>query len=187
MTSSTQQPTTNWKDRAIQKAESITDAWDVFKNYAGRFADWILFGCMIINIIEMLGFRPEPLVNVTLGVQVVTLDVAGFGLSSMAEHAIRMGNKGGQMARWVSYFLITLTIITLVNVQVGNMFRDAQWTGAVDNTLILIRIGMTVVYGFVVHSLRDHGPVLGIQALRDANEALTRTVEELQQQTTNLQ
>src|SRR5215469_3497856 len=117
----------HWKDRAIQKAEGITDAWEVFKNYAGRFADWILFGCMIINIIEMLGYRWGPLVNVTLGVQVVTLDVAGFGLSSMAEHAIHMGNKGGQLAKGVSYFLITLTIITLVNVQVGNMFKEAQW------------------------------------------------------------
>lgn len=38
----------------MSKAEAITDAWEVAKAYAGRVAEWVLFLCVIINIIEML-------------------------------------------------------------------------------------------------------------------------------------
>jgi hypothetical protein len=49
-----QQQTQTWKDKALEKSEVITDAWEVTKVYFGRLAEWVLFGCMIANIIEIL-------------------------------------------------------------------------------------------------------------------------------------
>ena len=57
----------------MARSEIITDAWEVTKTYAGRIAEWVLFGCMIMNIIEILpGVTLWPaLSNIVLGTQVV--------------------------------------------------------------------------------------------------------------------
>jgi hypothetical protein len=94
-----QQQTQTWKDKALEKSEVITDAWEVTKVYLGRLAEWVLFGCMIANIIEILPGLAISLIfsNIVLGVQAVTLDIAGFGLAAMGDHARAKGDeKGGQ-------------------------------------------------------------------------------------------
>jgi hypothetical protein len=85
----------SWRDVAIAKSEIITDAWEVTKTYAGRIAEWVLFLCMIANIIEILpGVALWPAIsNIVLGVQVVMLDIGGFSLASMADHARSQGDE----------------------------------------------------------------------------------------------
>jgi hypothetical protein len=149
----------NWKDAALVKAEAITDAWEVVKAYAGRAAEWVLFFCMIINIIEML---PEvnlstSFTNTVLGVQVVMLDIGGLSLSTMSAHARLMGDlKAAKRAGTTSAFLIGLMIVTLLMVSIGLLFPAVKpYTDLAEKGLILIRVVMTVIYSHVIHSLRS--------------------------------
>lgn len=149
----------HWKDAALAKAEAITDAWEVAKAYAGRAAEWVLFVCMIINIVEMLPevSLPTSITNAVLGVQVVMLDIGGLSLSTMSAHARLMGDvKAAKRAGTTSAFLIGLMIVTLLLVSIGLLFPAAKpYTDLAEKGLILIRVVMTVIYSHVIHSLRS--------------------------------
>jgi hypothetical protein len=149
----------HWKDAALAKAEAITDAWEVVKAYAGRAAEWVLFVCMIINIVQMLpGVAVARWVlNLVLGVQVVMLDIGGLSLSTMSAHARALGDvKAAKRAGTTSAFLIGLMIVTLLLVSIGLLFPIAKpYTDLAEKGLILIRVVMTVVYSHVIHSLRS--------------------------------
>ncbi len=149
----------HWKDAALAKAEAITDAWEVVKAYAGRAAEWVLFVCMIINIVEMLpGVTvAQWVLNLVLGVQVVMLDIGGLSLSTMAAHARLMGDlKAAKRAGTTSAFLIGLMIVTLLLVSIGLLFPTVKpYTDLAEKGLILIRVVMTVIYSHVIHSLRS--------------------------------
>lgn len=148
----------NWKNAAIQKSEGISDAWEVVKAYAGRIAEWVLFLCMIANIIEILpGVNlPDWMQNTILGIQAVMLDVGGFALSSMADHARSMGNEeAAQKAETTGKFLIGIVILTLSLITIGILYPPAKgYTDGAEKFLLLVRVIMTVVYGHVIHSLR---------------------------------
>src|SRR5579871_6094279 len=152
------QPQRHWKDRAMSGSQVITDAWDVTKAILARLAEWVLFGCMVMNIIEILpGVVLSPLVsNLVLSVQAVTLDVAGFGLASMADHARDNGDEAAaRTGKRTGWFLIGLMILTLLLVSIGLLWPvTQQFTAPAEKGLILARVIMTVVYSHVVHSLR---------------------------------
>ena len=152
------QPQRHWKDRAMTGSEVITDVWEVTKAILARLAEWVLFACMVMNIIEILpGVVLAPLVsNLVLSVQAVTLDVAGFGLASMADHARDNGDeeaaRSGKITGWL---LIGLMIVTLLLVSIGLLWPQTQrFTTPAEKGLILARVIMTVIYGHVVHRLR---------------------------------
>jgi hypothetical protein len=157
------QPTTtnHWKVAALKKSEVITDAWEVAKAYAGRAAEWVLFLCMIANIITMLPGMVVPawITNLVLGVQVVMLDIGGMGLGTMAAHMREQGNtEAAQKAGTTSKFLIGLMIVTLLLVSIGVLFPALKlYTDMGEKALILVRVVMTVIYGHVIHSLRSTG------------------------------
>ncbi len=112
----------HWRDLVIAKSEIISDAWEVTKAYAARLAEWVLFICMIFNIIEILPeiHLPAAVSSAVLGTQAVTLDIAGFGLASMADHAKRCGNlAAAKRASITGYCLIGIMLITLLVVTVG--------------------------------------------------------------------
>ncbi len=97
-----------WKNIAVQRSEVITDTWDVIKVYLGRGAVVILFICMIGDVIQVLpgGLLQQWIISTILGVQIVTIDVAGFGLQSIAENARLNGDeKGYRKAMHTSYAL----------------------------------------------------------------------------------
>lgn len=148
----------HWRDRAIARSEIVSDAWEVTKAWAARLAEWVLFLCMIVNIIEILpGVKvPPAIVNGTLAVQVVSLDVAGFGLASMGAALRRMGqHTAAQRASVTGRFLIGIMLATLIVVTVGILWPTTLPTvKVIEQILILTRVGMTVIYGHVVHSLR---------------------------------
>lgn len=111
------QKAAGWRETAIAKSEIITDAWEVTKIYAGRIAEWALFACMIMNIIQILpGVSLWPAVsNIVLGTQVVMLDVGGFSLASMGDHARQQGDeKAAHRASITGGFLIGIMILTLL-------------------------------------------------------------------------
>jgi hypothetical protein len=149
----------HWKDAALARAEAITDAWEVVKAYAGRAAEWVLFVCMIINIVEMLPEvnLPTSITNMVLGVQVVMLDIGGLSLSTMSAHARLLGDvKAAKRAGMTSAFLIGLMIVTLLLVSIGLLFPSVKpYTDLAEKGLILIRVVMTVIYSHVIHSLRS--------------------------------
>lgn len=148
----------HWKNQAMIHAEAITDAWEVTKSYAARLAEWVLFVCMILNIVEILPDvgLPESVSNIVLAVQAVTLDVAGFGLTSMADHAKALGDEAAaRKGHRTGWFLIGLMITTLLLVSTGLLWPAVkQYTDPAEKVLILARVIMTVVYSHVVHSLR---------------------------------
>lgn len=145
------QPGQSWRDTAIERSEGITDAWEVTKTYAGRLAEWILFLCMIANIIEMLpGVALAGwLTNTIMGIQVVMLDVGGFSLASMADQAQENGDeRAAKKARATGYLLIGIMILTLLLVAVGILWPHLSgFTSGAEKGLILVRVVMTVVYG----------------------------------------
>ncbi len=152
----------HWRDRAIEVSEAISDAFEVLKAYGARIAEWILFFCLIANILEIFPL-PEPFAsvfgNIVLGVQSVTLDIAGFGLASMGDHARRRGDlsaakKAGVMS-WtlISVMILTVGLVTL-SIIVPATKADVD---IIEKVLILVRVIVTVVYGHIVHSLRSSG------------------------------
>jgi len=148
-----------WKDNAIAKSEAISEAWEVVKAYAGRIAEWVLFGCMVANIIGILpGVHVwEWFQSFVMGAQVIALDVGGFGLASLADHARRNGNEqAARTAGTTGWFLIGLMILTVTLVAVGVLFPTTKPTvDMIDKGLILARVIMTVIYSHVIHSLRQ--------------------------------
>src|SRR6266496_5968998 len=160
----------SWRDSAIAKSEIITDAWEVTKSYTGRLAEWILFLCMIFCIIEILPGVTFPTwaSNVVLGVQAVMLDIGGFGLSSMADHARTNGDeRAARKADKTGKFLIGIVILTLALITVGLLYPPAkEYTDGAEKVLILVRVVMTVVYGHVIHSLRRQSATLAIQPVQ---------------------
>ena len=112
-----QQRETHWRDRAIEASEAISDGFEVLKAYGARVAEWILFFCLIANIIEIFPL-PEPFAsvfgNIVLGVQSVTLDIAGFGLATMGDHARRRGDeRAARKASRMGWTLISVMILTV--------------------------------------------------------------------------
>jgi len=146
-----------WKHTAIQRSEVITDTWDVAKVYLGRGAVVILFICMIGDVIQVLpgGLLAQWIIATILGVQIVTIDVAGFGLQSIAEAARLNGDeKGYRKAINTSYALIAIMMITLFLLTIGQIWPNTKGIVSIANdVLILVRVGMTVLYGHIVHSL----------------------------------
>lgn len=151
--------TIHWRDRAISASEAITDGWEVAKSYAARIAEPVLFLCMVANIIEMLpGAHVWPWFSAAvLGIQAVSLDVAGFGLNTMADHARRQGNeKAAVKAERTGWLLITIMILTLLAVATGMLFPQLLWILVyIEKGLILVRVALTVWYGHVIHGLRS--------------------------------
>src|SRR6266496_1281328 len=160
----------SWRDSAIAKSEIITDAWEVTKSYTGRLAEWILFLCMIFCIIEILPGVTFPTwaSNVVLGVQAVMLDIGGFALSSMADHARTNGDaQAARKADKTGKFLIGIVILTLALITVGLLYPPAKgYTDGAEKVLILVRVVMTVVYGHVIHSLRRQSATLAIHPVQ---------------------
>ena len=142
----------------MARSEIITDAWEVTKTYAGRIAEWVLFACMLMNIIEILpGVTLWPaLSNIVLGTQVVMLDVGGFSLASMGDHARQQGDaQAARRASITGAFLIGIMILTLLLVSIGLLWPVTRtYTNMAEKGLILVRVIMTVIYGHVIHSLR---------------------------------
>jgi hypothetical protein len=147
----------SWREAALARSEVISDAWEVTKTYAGRIAEWVLFGCMVMNILEILVTLPSALSNIVLGTQVVMLDVGGFSLASMGEQARQQGDeRAARKASVTGNFLIGVTIVTLLLVTIGLLWSAAkQDTDMAEKGLILVRVIMTVIYGHVIHSLRS--------------------------------
>lgn len=149
----------SWWDHAIKKSEMISNGFEVFKAWLARFAEWILFFCLIANIIEIFPL-PDPFAsyfgNIVLGVQVVTLDVAGFGLASMGASAARRGDidsaKKASRMGWTLIGIMMLTVgLVAVSVIAPTTKSDID---VIQKGLMLARVLVTVLYGHVVHSLR---------------------------------
>jgi len=197
---SQQQPRSaaSWRDTALARSEIITDAWEVTKTYAGRIAEWVLFACMIMNIIEILpGVTLWPAIsNIVLGTQVVMLDVGGFSLASMGDHARQQGDeRAARRASVTGAFLIGIMILTLLLVSIGLLWPSAtSYTNVAEKGLILVRVIMTVIYGHVIHSLRRVGTqrehatlteqfIEFSQRMTDTEQRMTEQFTELEQRT----
>jgi predicted nucleic acid-binding Zn-ribbon protein len=149
----------SWWDRAISQSEMISNGFEVFKAWLARLAEWVLFFCLIANIIEIFPL-PQPFAGVfggiVLGTQVITLDVAGFGLASMGASAKRRGDLGAaKKATGMGWTLISIMMLTVGLVATSIIFPSTKSTvDTVQNALILVRIIVTVLYSHIVHSLR---------------------------------
>lgn len=151
-----------WWDRAISQSEMISNGFEVFKAWLARFAEWILFFCLIANIIEIFPL-PEPFAsifgNIVLGIQVITLDVAGFGLASMGASARRRGDRGAaRKASRMGWTLISIMMLTVGLVAISVIAPSVKSDiDVVQKALILVRVIVTVLYSHIVHSLRVSG------------------------------
>jgi hypothetical protein len=122
--------------------------------------------------------------NTVLGTQAVTLDVAAFGLMSMAEQAERCDDsRAAGSAKRTAWLLISLMMITVLSVAVGALWPAVKpYTDMADKVLILARVGLTVLYSHVVHSLRRHVEAAPQMIHPDALEELADHLKEHMQQ-----
>src|SRR5260370_3308742 len=82
----------SWRDRSIERSRVLTDAFEVALTWAGGLADWILFLCLVSNIVEVLAhLAGTPFSNIVMGTQSVLLDIGGFALLTLAVHAHQRG------------------------------------------------------------------------------------------------
>ena len=148
----------HWRDRAISASESISDTFDVFKAYGAHLANWVLFLCLIANLIEMVSpaFRTSAGLLI-VAIQSITLDIAGFGLTAMAASARRRGDyKSAKKADAMGWTLIAVMTITVALITLAAFDSDlAQFVQQADNALMLTRVIVTVFYGHIVHKLRE--------------------------------
>ena len=152
-----QQTLQSWRDRSIERSRVLTDGFEVALTWAGAGADWILFICLVSNIVEVLAhLAGSAFSNIVMGTQSVLLDIGGFALLTMAVHAYQRGAKRTcTSAATVGGLLMLVTLATVVLITVGNLWPKAA--GQVQNInqgLILARIGMTIVYEATIHLLR---------------------------------
>lgn len=152
----------HWKDIAIREAGRIADAWEVFIAYGAQLAAWILFFCMVANILQMLPHvsLPGVVVNVVMSVQIVTLDIAGFGLNTLAKNVAKHGNEETKAvargARALAKCLIGIMIVTLLLIAIGWLYPSVKpITDLADRLLILGRVILTVIYMHTMHDLRE--------------------------------
>lgn len=153
---------TNWKDGAIQKSGLISDVWDIFISYAGRAAGWILFSCMAVNIIQVLpGITiPAGITTAVTGIEIITLDVAGFGLNTIAKLVKKHGDdeqrKVAKGANRLASMLIGIMMLTLILITLGYLFPTLTTaTKYADDVLIVVRIALIVYYMHTMHALRE--------------------------------
>ncbi len=158
MTMNTPAPYEHWRDRAIAAAETISDGFDVAKAYGAHIANWVLFFCLVANLIEMVSpaFRSWAGM-VIVGIQSITLDVAGFGLTAMAASARRRGDtKSARKADIMGWTLISVMAVTVSLITLAAFDTNlAEFVNEADNALMLIRVIVTVFYGHIVHQLRE--------------------------------
>lgn len=156
-----QQGSVTWeekRDRAIALAGRVADVWDVVIAWGAGVATWVLYLCLILNIVELF-WAPALLANGVLVVQSITLDIAGLGLGSMASHAERSGHEktakyAKNMSRWlISLMVITVALISAKQIQ-ALQFTFVYITWA-ETVLVLVRVITTVFYGHVVKSIRE--------------------------------
>jgi hypothetical protein len=154
-----QATTEHWRDRLIAKASFLSDVWQVVLAWGAAAAEWIIYLCMFANILELFITFSPGLANGILATQSITLDVAGFGLASMASHALRYGNEeAAKKAQGMSNTLIVLMVITVLLMAIGHisLFKPIyQYLGWIETGLILVRLVISVFYSHVVHSVRE--------------------------------
>jgi hypothetical protein len=189
--------TIEWKQAAMQKAERLTDIWDIVKAWAGRAAEIVLTVCMFAQLIGMLpGVNyPTFVNNAILGVQIIMLDFGAFALAPLIEHARQIGQEqAAQKAEDMATFLVRLVIVTVVLIIIGQFApvagRYAWLVTAVvkysEPVLILIRVGCVVKYIHVIHSLRSTTS-LAIQPIsQPAQQQPNGEIAELREQITAL-
>jgi hypothetical protein len=118
---------------------------------------------MAISLVEMI---PSITLNDTFTgtvfvIQMITLDVAGFGLTSLAKAVKRAGDEEtANTASTVGLLLIGIMVVSMLSGGIDRLFGAKipavkEWMLYVDDFLILVRVGMTVFYGKIMHSLRD--------------------------------
>lgn len=165
----------HWRDRAISGLSVISDGFEVFKAAGAHVAEWVLWFCLVANLLEMFPLPLPSWYGVTvIAIQSVMLDVAGFGLTSMAASAKRRGDldaakKGGRMGMaLIIIMMLTVGLITLsVLVPVTKPYVD--WT---DKLMILARMVVTVFYGHIVDEMKKAG-VSHDNRLADMEQELT--------------
>lgn len=148
----------HWRDRAISASESISDTFDVFKAYGAHLANWVLFLCLIANLIEMVSPGFEAFAGlIIVGVQSISLDIAGFGLTAMAASAKRRGDeKSASKANAMGWTLISVMSITVGLITLA-AFKP-EWASGIElanQGLMFVRVIVTVFYGHIVHKLRE--------------------------------
>lgn len=177
----------HWRDRSIARSEVISDAWQVFLAYSGRSAEIVLFICMAVSLIQMIPtiFLPAAFTGTMFMVNMITLDVAGFGLNSLAKAVGRAGDKEtAKKAGTVGTLLIIIMVISMFSGGLNQLFGVKfpvvkEYTGYLDDVLLLIRVVMTVLYGKIMHALRDSQQYMQVQ-VEDAQAALQEEIARLQ-------
>lgn len=155
-----QQEENHWRDRAITAAEVISDAFDVAKAYGAHVANWVLWFCLLANLIEMVSAAFEAFAGMAIvGIQSISLDVAGFGLTAMAASAKRRGDeKSAKKANAMGWTLITVMAITVGLITLAALHNEwASTIHQIEQGLMFVRVIVTVFYGHIVHELRTEG------------------------------
>lgn len=162
------------KDALISQTGEIADAFSVFIAAGGNVAVWVLFICMIANIIDAAVNFPTVVSVAIMVIQAVVLDIAGFGLQTIAKRLLKVNDeevqeaarKGKSFAGWlIGVMIVTMILITsktLAPVVIPLFSKDSHLVetiqnniDVIDKVLVLARIGFTVAYVHTIHNLRE--------------------------------
>src|SRR5215472_4060853 len=145
----------NWKRDAMEKAMVISDAFEVFKAWLAHIANWVLFICLIGNILQTVVSLGSEIAGTVLCIQCVMLDIAGASLYTMAQHAKSQSNeKGARLAMIMSIILLVIMTVTALNSTLNSIFPElSALVQDINYGLIFARIVIVVAYGNIVHQL----------------------------------
>lgn len=178
----------HWRDRAITAAEVISDAFDVAKAYGAHVANWVLWFCLLANLIEMVSAAFEAFAGMAIvGIQSISLDVAGFGLTAMAASAKRRGDeKSAKKANAMGWTLITVMAITVGLITLAALHNEwASTIHQIEQGLMFVRVIVTVFYGHIVHELRTEGTAHE-NHLKDLETAVSTLQQQLRDKEQNI-
>src|SRR5215472_6210936 len=180
MQQSIQPPSKNWKSKAMRKAEVISDTFEVFKAWLAHFANWILFFCLIGNILQTVVSLGSEMAGTLLCIQCVMLDVAGASLYTMAQHAKSQGNeKGARLALIMSIILLVIMTVTALNSTLNSIFPSlGALVQDINYGLIFARIVIVVAYGNIVHQLNTLSEMHD-NRIEELEQALSEKVNEV--------
>ena len=152
-----------WKHGAISAAGAISDGFSVFIAWMGHISVWVLFVCMVLNIIQVLPSVHfwQSVIDSIMAVEIITLDIAGFGLRSIAKSMLKQTDDAAMSgtANWantLAKILIFITILTVALIAIGWLFPQAKdYTDKINDGLILVRIIFIVLFMHTMYELRE--------------------------------
>ena len=145
----------------LARSNYVTAITDWFMSFAGKWAELVLYGTVLYSCAELYPgvHLPAGLSLAVFLVQLGALDIGGLSLGKLAKQARQEGNVAGAgQAATLSKWLIGIMLVGVVTVGLEHALPVALpdvVTVSIDVVLVVARSICAVLYGRVVHDLKQ--------------------------------